>query len=263
MELIEFNRLKFNFNHVFKEYSLRLLNMEPFGGTKGPVIQFKMGRRLKAHRKNNLFYITVNLMKSGNYDHVIIFRLNGNSRVSCLKPIAETQGFTINFRKRKKLRPFYFTDVDFVAHSRSGNIYQLFNNLLKTEFGTEWFAFKAGDVNVSLKTFLRKMKVVQDKYVYEFLLDQTIFYGLGEYLVSEIIHDFGFPLKTKISSLDTGKLKKLYQCICFILLTNYRLDGIGYDIMGEDCEYQHKLKVYKKSDQVFRYKHYNIYHFLN
>ena len=134
---------------------------------------------------------------------------------------------------------------------------------LKTEFGTEWFAFKAGDVNVSLKTFLRKMKVVQDKYVYEFLLDQTIFYGLGEYLVSEIIHDFGFPLKTKISSLDTGKLKKLYQCICFILLTNYRLDGIGYDIMGEDCEYQHKLKVYKKSDQVFRYKHYNIYHFLN
>lgn len=259
MELIECNRLKLNFNHLFKEYSLRLLNIEPINQSKGPTIRFSMGRRLKAHRKNNLFYFTINLMRSGRYDHVIIFRLNGNSKVSCFEPM-DTQGYKINFRKRKRLRPFYLTDVDFVAHSKSGNIYQMYNNLLNTTFGPEWFAFKAGDMNVSLNTFLRKVKMFKNKYIYEFLLDQSIFYGIGEYLVSEIIHDFGLPLKTKIETLNVSKLKKLYHCICLILLTNYRLDGIGYDIMGEDCEYEHKLKVYKKTENVFRHKDYNIYY---
>lgn len=259
MELIEFNRLKTDFNYFFQERSVQLISVsKPNNATSGiSPLYFKNGRRLRAHRKNNLFFITINLMKSGRFDDIIIFRLNGHSKVCCFpNGVEDNKEIIIKFRKRKKPKSFYFKDVDFVMHTKMGNINKL--EILKTDFGPEWFSFKTGDVNIPRNTFFKKI-ICKDKYIYEVLLDQHLFYGLGEYLVSEIIGRTGFELKTKISALDTEQKKHLYYCICYVLLESYRLDGIGYDLMGEDCEYSPKLKVYKKSTNIFRYREYNIY----
>jgi len=106
-------------------------------------------------------------------------------------------------------------------------------------------------INVSLKEFL-KVEINDETTIAQFLFDQSKFAGLGDYLVSEILHDFKtknknneYSIPMKILTID--QKKSLYKSICEKLLQSFSLDGVQESYLdNEQGEY---WQVYKIFDQ--------------
>jgi len=104
---------------------------------------------------------------------------------------------------------------------------------------------KKRTIGISLEEFRDTCK--PNVNVCKFLMNQSIFSGIGNYLLSEILHDSSISPFVVLGEID---IEKLYKSICKIILNSYELDGVSlkdyYGVDGEKGEYQHYIQVYGK-----------------
>lgn len=124
--------------------------------------------------------------------------------------------------------------------------------------GPSWLGVYDGtgfrNIDVCRNEFLEKFGRVKSKNICTVLMDQSVFSGIGNYLLSEVLHDSG---NSPFNSVGDTNLESLYDSIVKIVNNSYRLDGVSMSdykgIDGEKGEYQRYLKVYgKKCPEVVK-----------
>lgn len=139
--------------------------------------------------------------------------------------------------------------------------YKLNNNNNK-----QWFDFikNTPRITITYSDFFSELNkhLKNNKTIAEFLLDQHIFFGLGDYLISESLHKCNIKPHTILDQLSTNDIKNIYQSIINTLKHSYNLDGTGYDINGEIGEFSSCFQVYQKENaKIYKYCDHNIYYY--
>lgn len=126
---------------------------------------------------------------------------------------------------------------------------EMINNKLAM-IGNSWlgpFRGKSRSIGVSFDEF--REKVNGSVNVCCFLMDQSVFSGIGNYLLSEILYD---SQVSPYSLMGDIPLDKLYDSICNIVMLSYGMDGVSFrdycGVDGEIGEYQNYLKVYHQKE---------------
>lgn len=92
-------------------------------------------------------------------------------------------------------------------------------------------------------------KKLQKKYLYDFLLDQKYFSGIGNYLRSEIIYESKLKYDIQLGELSENDISKLYYAIKTILDESYKCGGLTlssyYKPDGSIGTYQPKIYMKK------------------
>jgi len=91
----------------------------------------------------------------------------------------------------------------------------------------------------------RKGRIHQQQLLASFLLDQSIFSGLGDYLVSEILYASQLRYSLPIIKLSSEQEKQLYKYITEYILKSYGLDGVANRYLdNEKGEFTKTFQIY-------------------
>jgi len=109
--------------------------------------------------------------------------------------------------------------------------------------GPTWIDHE-GELLVTLEDLQKEIeKLDPETKLFHFLLNDSIYWGLGEVIVSETLGRLGYDDQTTLKNLD---LDKLYPIIKRLLLQCFYLDGRKLNMDGEYGEFHRCLKIYGK-----------------
>ena len=119
--------------------------------------------------------------------------------------------------------------------------------------GQSWLGMFYGNprtINITEEEFMNALKKHESTNICKFLMNQSIFSGIGNYLLSEVLyHSKTYPW-SKIQDLTDNNRKELYKSIATIVEHSYNLDGVSlqdyHGVDGEIGEYQNLLQVYQQ-----------------
>ena len=187
---------------------------------------------------------------------LIMITFNRDESVYMSSQEDRTKSLCITFSNKRNL---YFQKVS----DQNINVFNNqkdFCNYLHQHHGPSWLIlYHFPKIEVSndtfVTTFARWQKEKPTYMVAEFLLDSSIFSGLGDYLVSEILNDINVHPKHPLESFNTESINKLYTSICNKVVQSYELDGVSKGLDQEIGEFSNNLNVYRKPNAnlcVFR-----------
>jgi formamidopyrimidine-DNA glycosylase len=105
-------------------------------------------------------------------------------------------------------------------------------------------------IQITLTRFIDKVNKYNKMNITKFLMDQSKFSGIGNYLLSEVLYDANINPFDNISNIPSNKITDLYTSISKIIISSYGLDGVSLkDYQGLDGqigEYQHNLAIYNR-----------------
>ena len=183
-----------------------------------------------------------------------VFENKWKDRFFLWNTLAMTGGWTLKRQKHSGVLlqfesfQLYFNDTRCFGTLRISFDEESLDKKLNS-IGKSWLSPYCGTrrtIGVSLEEFKESIKPSLN--VCKFLMNQSIFSGIGNYLLSEILHD---SCISPFNSLSEISIENLYKSICKIILNSYELDGVSlrdyHGVDGEKGEYQHYLQVYGKS----------------
>lgn len=169
--------------------------------------------------------------------------------------LAMTGGWTTTKQKHSHIKltftektNLYFNDMRcfgtlHVCFNKNEHLHKL------NSIGTSWLGLYNGTkprtINVQWKDFEKVATMYENQNICKFLMNQSFFSGIGNYLLSEVLYDSKtYPW----SNVSDVKIKKLYESITLIVQNSYNLDGVSlrdyHGVDGEIGEYQNFLQVY-------------------
>jgi formamidopyrimidine-DNA glycosylase len=206
---------------------------------KGKMIYFKF-----KNKYNDTFYIKNTLAMTGSWSlkkskhtHLIMtFQYDNNTPISLY--FSDPRNFgTLSI---------FFDEVKFIEKLNS--------------IGQSWLSdYYPNNVMIGKRIIQIKLndfiEVVNKKTnfnnnIVKFLMDQSKFSGIGNYLLSEVLYDSKINPFLNICDIPKDKMIDLYNSISKIIKASYDLDGVSLkDYHGLDNqvgEYQHNLAIYNR-----------------
>lgn len=160
------------------------------------------------------------------------------------------------FENETELFEFYFDDT-----RNFGRITILNNQELNLKLKTIGTPYITEDPNnrkfgVSEQKFKQQLEKHKHKNICVFLMDQKIFAGIGNYLLSEILFESRIFPYSLISEISTQKLNNLLANIKSIISFSYKNGGCSLrdftNFYNEQGKFQNYLKVFNQSVDPYR-----------
>jgi formamidopyrimidine-DNA glycosylase len=118
--------------------------------------------------------------------------------------------------------------------------------------GKPWLSGCPGKLSIKITKEEFTSNIPPNKNICKFLMDQKIFSGIGNYLLSEILYDAKISPWVNTNECNTNQM---WKSICKIITNSYKLDGVSlrdyHGVDGEPGEYQNCLCVYNRKFDNF------------